>query len=68
MFWADYIYRQMRMWGDSGQDEYNVFDKASYAEWKEKEPQIDSMLDFVARRLPLDRDEYEVILIFYEAA
>lgn len=67
LFWADYIYRQMRMLGDSGQDEYNVFKIASYVEWKEKEPQIDLMLDFVARRLPLDRDEYEVRAIINQS-
>jgi hypothetical protein len=66
-FWAEYIYRQLRIQGDSGYDEYTVFNKESYEEWKKKEPQIDIMLDFVIRKLPWDRDENEVRFIVNKA-
>ena len=50
----------MRMQGESGLDEYTVFNKDSYEEWKAQEPQIDIMLDHVIRKLPFDRTADEV--------
>ena len=50
----------MRMPGESGFDEYSIFNKESYEEWKQREPQIDIMLDYVIRTLPFDRTADEV--------
>ncbi|HBE21388.1 MAG TPA: hypothetical protein DEG17_21025 [Cyanobacteria bacterium UBA11149] len=60
IFWVEYIYRTMRMQGESGYDEYGIFNQASYEEWKAHEPQIDLMLDYVIRTLPFDLTEDEV--------
>ncbi len=60
VFWVEYIYRSMRMKGELGLDEYTVFNKTSYEEWKAQEPQIDIMLDFVIRKLPFEHTADEV--------
>ncbi len=60
VFWVEYIYRSMRMRGEPGFDEYSIFNKESYEEWKQREPQIDIMLDYVIRTLPFDRTADEV--------
>ncbi len=59
-FWVEYIYRMMRMRGESGYDEYTIFNKESYEEWKAQEPQIDIMLEHVIRTFPFDRTADEV--------
>jgi len=59
-FWVEYIYRMMRMQGESGYDEYTIFNKESYEEWKAQEPQIDIMLEHVIRTFPFDRTADEV--------
>jgi len=50
----------MRMRGEPGFDEYSIFNKESYEEWKQREPQIDIMLDHVIRTFPFDRTADEV--------
>jgi hypothetical protein len=67
VFWVEYIYRSMRMRGEPGFDEYSIFNKESYEEWKQREPQIDIMLDHVIRTFPFDRTADEVREIVYRA-
>jgi hypothetical protein len=50
--WLAYLYRDMRMMGEIGQDEYSIFTKANYRDWKAREPEIDQILEYVYEHLP----------------
>jgi hypothetical protein len=58
-FWAQSIYRYMRWQGESGQDEFGVFTRENYLDWKAKEPQIDLILDFIIKRFPWEMTTQE---------
>ncbi|GAB4194128.1 MAG: hypothetical protein OHK0022_09780 [Roseiflexaceae bacterium] len=51
-YWLQYIYHDMRVMGEVGQDEFGILSKESYRDWKAKDPEIDRILDYVAEQLP----------------
>jgi len=57
-FWLRYFYSAMRSQGEAGVDEYWLFTKENYAEWRRSEPDMDMMLEYVIEKLPhYDKDE-----------
>jgi hypothetical protein len=47
-----HILLQMRFQGEAGFDEYALFTPDSYAEWRAREPDIDSIYEFIIDHLP----------------
>ena len=56
-YWFRNIYRSMRDYGEIGYDEYTIFNKESYKEWRTREPDIDLILDYVIKMLSIGEDE-----------
>ncbi len=50
-FWSGSLYSQMRWNGESGFDEMAVFSKSNYLYWKSREPDFDSLLPFIIKKL-----------------
>ena len=59
-YWWEYIYQYMRMRGELGYDMLGVFSRESYREWREHEPEIDTILDDIIAMLPMIEDEGEI--------
>ena len=55
-YWLHNIMLQMRFQGEAGLDEYAFFTPENYAEWQEKEPDFDQILDFVIENIPDDTE------------
>ncbi|HEU4326161.1 MAG TPA: hypothetical protein VFS21_23675 [Roseiflexaceae bacterium] len=51
-YWLQYIYHDMRVMGEVGQDVFGILSKDSYRDWKAKAPEIDCILDDLAEQLP----------------
>ena len=58
-FWTLLINRRMRWQSEAGFNMYDIFDKEVYQDWKEKEPEIDNILNYVVENLSLRKEDRE---------